>query len=313
MTGVLALALGLAAALYAFVTAHTAWRITHPNRVWRPQDWHPPPLDERRVFFKASDGIRLTGWIRAHDTPHATVVCVHGLGVNRTAIEWRAWRLFQRGFSVMLFDLRGCGASEGRVTTGGALEVYDVCAAVDVCLAQPEFGGAPIVVLADSMGATAAIAAAAQRPEIRALWSDAAFVSLESAIGWGFAAYTGLPPRLFQRAVVALAERFAGAPVSAVDVALAIARIAPRPVMLVHGTDDPLAPCADARRLHAQAGESAELWLEPAAGHVVAGFVDPEVYADRAAAFFTRAAAADLRDDRSPAANAANGESSAPS
>ena len=293
MTRIVLLVLGLAAALYALIVLRTAWRIVHPNRDWRPSDWDPPPLDLARVHFKSADGTRLAGWIKPHDDPIATVILVHGLAVNHTVMANRAYRLWKRRFSVMLFDFRACGESEGATSTCGVREVEDLAAAVELCLHQPEFGAAPIVALADSLGGTVALATAAQRPEIQAVFSDAAPVSLKTAIDQGFAAYTGLPALPFRRAVVWVAERMTGERVEDFSVEHAIARIAPRAVCLAHGHEDPLVALADARLMYEHAGEPKELWLEPDIGHVVAAHVDPEVYADRAADFFSRAVAPD--------------------
>jgi putative redox protein len=52
-----------------------------------------------------------------------------------------------------------------------------------------------------------------------------------------------------------------------VDAADAVAQIAPRPLLVLHGTDDNVVPVDDARTLIEAAGPSAELRLVHAAGH----------------------------------------------
>lgn len=311
MTRIILLGLGLTAAAYALIVLRTAWLIVHPNRTWRPIDWDPPPLNPARVYFKSADGTRLAGWIKPHDNPIATAILVHGLGVNHTVLANRAYRLWQRRFSVMLLDFRACGESEGTTSTCGVREVEDLSAAVDLCLHQPEFGNAPIVALADSLGGTVTLAAAAQRTEIQAVFSDAAPISLKSAIDKGFGAYTGLPALPFRRAVVWVAERITRERVKDFSVEHAIARIAPRAVCLAHGHLDPLVDVADAQRMYERAGEPRELWLEPDVGHVLASQVDPELYADRVADFFKRAVAT-ARPPESDVEHARTGRSPRP-
>jgi len=293
MTRVILISLGLAAVAYVLIVMRTAWLIVHPNRRWRPIDWEPMPLNPARVRFKSADGTRLAGWIKPHDNPIATVILVHGLGVNHTVLANRAYRLWQRRFSVMLLDFRACGESDGVTSTCGVREVEDLSAAVDLCLRQPEFGNAPIVTLADSLGGTVALAAAAQRPEIKATFTDCAPISLRSAIDKGFGAYTGLPALPFRRAVVWAAERMTGENVDDFSVEDSIARIAPRAVCLAHGHLDPLVDVNDAHRMYQRAGEPRELWLEPDVGHVLASQIDPEDYADRVGDFFSRSVAHD--------------------
>ncbi|MYD95693.1 MAG: alpha/beta fold hydrolase [Chloroflexi bacterium] len=298
MTRLILLGLGLTAAAYALIVVRTAWVIVHPNRRWRPTDWEPLPLNPARVQFRSADGTRLAGWIKPHDNPIATVILVHGLGVNHTVLANRAYRLWQRRFSVMLLDFRACGESEGSTSTCGVREVEDLSAAVDLCMHQPEFGNAPIVALADSLGGTVALAAAAQRSEIKAVFTDCAPVSLRSAIDKGFGAYTGLPVFPFRRAVVWAAERITGESVEDFSVEDSIARIAPRAVCLAHGHQDPLVDVSDAHLMHDRAGEPRELWLEPDVGHVLAAQIHPDTYADRVADFFSRAVASDTDASR---------------
>ncbi|MCY3896370.1 MAG: hypothetical protein OXG17_07865, partial [Chloroflexi bacterium] len=109
MTRLILLGLGLTVAAYVLIVVRTAWVIVHPNRRWRPTDWEPQPLNPARVHFRSADGTRLAGWIKPHDNPIATVILVHGLGVNHTVLANRAYRLWQRRFSVMLLDFRACG------------------------------------------------------------------------------------------------------------------------------------------------------------------------------------------------------------
>jgi fermentation-respiration switch protein FrsA (DUF1100 family) len=67
-----------------------------------------------------------------------------------------------------------------------------------------------------------------------------------------------------------------------------VARVAPRPLFLIHSADDDNAttPVAGARALYAAAGEPKELWIAPRGGHVGAINAFPEEYRSRVLAFF---------------------------
>jgi fermentation-respiration switch protein FrsA (DUF1100 family) len=71
----------------------------------------------------------------------------------------------------------------------------------------------------------------------------------------------------------------------------AIARVSPRPILLIHSADDDNAttPVEGARKLLAAAGEPKELWIAPRGGHVGAinSFVDE--YRARVVAFLRTA------------------------
>ena len=275
--------------LWAAVTAHTAWRLTHPPRGWRPHDWQPSDLPLRNTTIQAQDGVRLRVWVAPQTDARATVICVHGWGTNHTEMEWRAGRLHRAGYSVVLFDFRACGESGGHMCSAGVHEMRDLQAVVDLAAEDSSLNGAPIVILANSMGAAVAITVAATDPRIRAIFSDAAYASLESATAWGFRSFTGLPPWPFKRGVTWLVECMSGARMRDLAVIESIASLSPRPVLIAHGTDDPLVSPNDAEALYARAGQPKELWRVPDAGHVVAEFVAPEVYDERVTGLFAQA------------------------
>ena len=70
-----------------------------------------------------------------------------------------------------------------------------------------------------------------------------------------------------------------------------VGALAPRPLLIIHGTSDLVTPVEHAHRLHAAAGEPKELWIAEGAHHCGAYFLDRRVYVERVAAFFARALA----------------------
>ncbi len=277
------------ALLWFTIVARTAWRLSRPRRHWRPTDWAPSPLPLRATDFGTSDGIRLRGWIAAREQAPATAVCVHGWGTNHTEMDGPAHELYQRGFSVLLFDFRASGESGGTFNTGGVLETRDLHAAIDLAASDPELGGKPVVVLANSMGASVSLVVVAERDDVKAVFSDAAFASTASAIASGFRSFTGLPTMPFQRSVVSLARllsRVGNHDLSAIE---AISGIAPCAVLIAQGGRDDLVSPGDAHALYARAAAPKDLWIVPEAGHVVGAHVDRATYIDRVAEFFQRA------------------------
>jgi uncharacterized protein len=67
----------------------------------------------------------------------------------------------------------------------------------------------------------------------------------------------------------------------------AIGQIAPRPILLIYGTDEP--GLAGGRLQQAAAGSNAELWEVPGAGHGDYLAVAPGEYTQRVIAFMTNA------------------------
>jgi pimeloyl-ACP methyl ester carboxylesterase len=112
------------------------------------------------------------------------VVCVPGMGELRSSYRHNAVALVQAGFRVALMDLRGHGDSDA------TFERYDdVAAATDVIALIEQLGG-PAVVVGNSMGAGAAVWAAAERRDLVAgLVLVGPFVRnapINPLLGWAF-------------------------------------------------------------------------------------------------------------------------------
>lgn len=87
------------------------------------------------------------------------IVCLPGMGELRSAFRFTVPALTAAGYRVATMDLRGHGDSDATFSR------YDDVAAGQDALALIEHLGGPAVVIGNSMGAGAAVWAAAERPE----------------------------------------------------------------------------------------------------------------------------------------------------
>lgn len=124
---------------------------------------------------------------------------------------------------------------------------------------------------------------------MRRVVADSSFADMRGVIA---AAATGL--RLPPVPLVDLVDRVTGlrygyrfAEVAPVE---AIGRLAPRPVLLFHGTDDRVVPVEHAHRLLAAAAPHTELRITEGVGHCGSYFADRAGYIDQVAAFLGLAA-----------------------
>lgn len=91
--------------------------MAYPQGEWNAQ---PPAAED--VFFTAEDGTQLHGWFAEHPDPRAIIVFAHGNAGNITHRVDVLRRLYHDlGCSVMLFDYRGYGKSDGRPDEKGVL------------------------------------------------------------------------------------------------------------------------------------------------------------------------------------------------
>lgn len=228
----------------------------HPGHM---QVLHPDTLGLRYedVWLPAPDGARLHGWYLPAAAPsRGTVLHLHGNAENITtfikAVHW----LPAAGYNVLLVDYRGYGRSEGVATIDTVHE--DAGLALDAALARP----GPLFVFGQSLGGSAAIYAVAHHPQrarVAAVIAEGAFSSYRriarEKMGQAWFTWPLQWPLSFL-----FSERYAAG--------RAVAALAPVPLLVVHGENDPVVPPSHARRLFEAAREPRELWIVPGAGHV---------------------------------------------
>lgn len=271
--------------------------------VWFSRKWiapprvsFDPPHEERvePVSFSSGDGVPLAGWLLPGRPGAPALILCHGYQRCMEETFSLGVELHQRGFTVLLFDFRGCGLSGGAYTTIGDLEVHDLLGAVRWL--RGRLGpAAPIGVLGISMGGAVAIEAASRTEEIGAVVADSSFAHLTGAIEHRISDMRGMTLRL-HRLTMRVAERISGGRVARVRPVDAIARIAPRPILLIHGNRDGIVPYPHLDELYAAAAEPKSSWTLPGSTHAMARLDEPEEYLERVTSFFRTA----LADERAP-------------
>jgi len=216
----------------------------------------------------ADDGVRLTGHRlgRGRDA----LVFAHGfLGRHRKPRLVAFQEALARRFTVYGFDFRGHGGSGGE-SSFGTYEHLDVDAVVRRARAD---GFDRVVTLGGSMGGIAVIRQAALRGGADAV------VSVSAPATW-----QGHRSAAVRRLTVATRTemgrgllRAAGARVAhpwpaAEDPVDVVGRIAPVPVVIVHGRDDHYFDVEQAWMLYRAAGEPKRLLLSSRFGHAEDGF-----------------------------------------
>ncbi len=251
----------------------------YPSKV---QYAHP---DELRlayedVHFKTSDGLMLHGWfLPARTEPRGFVVHFHGNAANVSAhlglVEW----LPDAGYHVLMFDYRGYGESEGRVTRAGTIR--DGHAAIDYALTRPEARDIPLFVYGQSLGGAVGVAVAAEREEVAAVVAESTFSD-----------YRRIAARHAQRIFFSkwLSRGLAGLAISdGYDPIDFVTKIAPRPIFIIAAEDDEICFADLAQELYDAASEPKEWWLVPQAEHLGILFGAREELIHRITTFFATA------------------------
>ena len=247
----------------------------------------PPDIYPEEVYFPSRDGLRLHGLYLAGRADLPALLLCHGYYRSLAEPFSLGCELNRLGYHVLLFDFRGCGLSGGRFTTLGYREVADVLGAADYL--HERLGRRPLGVLGISMGAVAALRAAPDCPTIAAIVADSAYADLKDTIRHKTTETLRLPFLVgLGWASIRIGERLSRGNVAAVRAVDAVARFAPRPLLLIHGERDDYLPPDNAQRLFEAAGELKELWLAPGSGHATARLDHGREYVERVHAFFQR-------------------------
>jgi fermentation-respiration switch protein FrsA (DUF1100 family) len=139
-------------------------------------NWQPAGVSFEDVWFTAADGTRLHGWYVPHENPRAVVLFAHGNGGN---LSDRADLLpilrDDLRLTVMMFDYRGYGRSEGSADEQGVLQ--DARAARAWLAQRTGVAERDIVLMGRSLGAAVAVDLAAS-DGTRGLIIESTFTSL---------------------------------------------------------------------------------------------------------------------------------------
>ncbi|MQY38228.1 hypothetical protein SRB17_62380 [Streptomyces sp. RB17] len=222
--------------------------------------------DPAAVVYESSGSAPDTGRSASRDL---VFVVAHGFtgDVDRPHVRRVAGAL--RGYgAVVTFSFRGHGRSGGRSTVGDK-EVLDLAAAVAWARG---LGHARVVTVGFSMGGSVVLRHAALEPG-----TADAVVSVSAPARWY---YRGTAPMRRLHWLVTRPEgRLVGryglrtrihhrewdpVPLSPTE---AVPRIAPTPLLIVHGDRDGYFPLDHPRMLAEAAGDHAELWVETGMGH----------------------------------------------
>jgi len=231
------------------------------------------------VFKKAVslevDGLGIVGQLYLPDdqTVCSTVCVCHGIPSGNPAPDdggypLLAERICHQGFAVLIFNFRGAGASGGNFDILGWTR--DLTAVIDYLWALPELDTSPLFLLGFSGGAAVSIYVASQDARISSV--------VTCACPAEFTFFTKVDdPQFsvdhFRRIGVIRDNNFPHSiqdwlgsfrMVSPIEY---VARIAPRPLLLVHGSQDETVAVGDAHRLYAQAGEPKQIAIIEGAGH----------------------------------------------
>lgn len=229
------------------------------------------------VRFPSKDGVSLAGWFLGGGSRTTVVVLGHGLFRSRREVLDRAAFLRQQSYDTLLFDFRRHGESGGERVTLGYQERLDFEGAV--AFVRQRRPGAAVVLYGVSMGAAAALLAAAETPEVAAVIADSSFLNIEHTVAHHVKLIFGLPYYPFASVLLFFLETRGHFDRKDFDLEKAVAALGERPILVAAGGDDRRMPPELQKRLfEASPSPKRRYVVIPGAGHGAAYRVDPESY-----------------------------------
>ncbi|MEM2153775.1 MAG: alpha/beta hydrolase [Nitrososphaeria archaeon] len=235
-------------------------------------------MEEIFVSFSC-EGEKVAGMLHVpNKIPAPTIIFCHGFTGNRIEAHrlfvYAARELCNKGFTVLRFDFRGCGESEGSynsITISD--EVKDLGSAVDFLYNRNEVLKEKIGVVGLSLGGVVSILRTAEDERIKAVctWSSPGDLKdMESRIKNMFGeinlnrlllkSHIDLPSgdRIGRKFIIDALKH---------NVLKSVSKISPRPILIVHGTNDQLVPITHAEKLYENALEPKEKYYIEGSDH----------------------------------------------
>ena len=273
-----------------WLCAYTAKKVLHPvskrKALYLWPDEYKMPYDN--VYFTTEDKVNIKGWFIPYNGAEKTIILMHGWGMNRSDILKNTYFLHDLGFNLLYFDFRALGESGGKVSSIGYLETRDVRAAIKYLKETRPESCKKIGLYGLSMGAMVAICEGASNPQISCVAAEASYYSFRRVVSRWAWVHHKVPSFPIIPIVLHYIRRDLHVNPERYSPKYNIGKIAPRPVLIIHGRYDSIVPAAQAKLLFKRAGDPKEIWLVPGAKHNKCAEVGGFEYKQRLSDFFRR-------------------------
>jgi fermentation-respiration switch protein FrsA (DUF1100 family) len=263
--------------------------ITRPKRLatFALYTFSPFELDlpaEDITFPSLHEDHQVNGWYVPYPEATTTIIVSPGYRSSKSDVLGLCALLWKAGHNVLVFEYYGHGTVVGMPVTLGYHELNDFLGAVTY--AKQRDPNARLGAVGYSMGAAVTIIGSARSLDVEAVVADSAFATHRRVVEYAVRRTLHLPFVIFDWVTDLILWLRAGYHFNQVEPLRDIGRLAPRPVMIIHGMKDSIVNPHDATLLYAAAGEPKEIHLLQDVDHCGAYFSDRAGYMHSVLEFF---------------------------
>lgn len=275
----LALGGGFAAAVSALfykVFLYTDYKKFSSGNVAQKRKWLKN-IDYEERYISARDGTILHG-IAVKNSGSRWAVIMHGYDSEGKNMADCAEQFYARGFNVLLPDQRGYGLSEGRKTSMGEKEQYDLIEWIKRVIYDEN--ASEVILYGVSMGAaTVMLAAGHKLPEqVRAAIEDCGYTSVYDEFKYNLKRMFHLPAFPILNIVDLLCRLRDGWSLKTGASCISAVKKSAIPILFIHGSADEFVPFYMQDELYSAAACKKEKLVVYGAVHAQSAEIEPQLY-----------------------------------
>ena len=241
-------------------------------------DWIELHSDYKDINIESNDGLKLHAYEIINKKPSDKwAIVVHGYTGEGVDVSAKAKEFYDRGYNLIVPDLRGHGTSEGHYIAMGYDDRLDIISFIDYI--NKNHKDAQIVLHGTSMGAATVLSASGENlPEnVAAIIADCGYTSAYEQFSYQLKELFGLPAFPFMNVSDLYAKSRAGYSIK--DAApVEFVKNSNTPILYIHGDKDDFVPYYMMEELYNETKSPAKMVTIEGAGHGDAHRVDPTTY-----------------------------------
>lgn len=205
------------------------------------------------------------------------IIVVHGYGGSGNIMYYAAKEFYEKGYNVVVPDLRGHGQSGGSFISMGWYDRFDLIEVIKAIVKGNN--NAEIFLYGVSMGAATVLMTGGERLpfNVKGIIADCSYDSVENIFSYQIKKVFHLPPFPFINTMSRICKKKLGFSFKEVSVENQLKKCS-LPILFFHGEKDRLVPTNMVYRLYSAAKGNKDLYVVRNAGHGVSSMVEYDKY-----------------------------------